>query len=220
MAGKPVALLGVAAGSIGAIKSLESLRGVVSHIGGIALPLPVSVANVQQVFDANGRCLDPTIEKLIRSAGTNLLNYIKQSICPRYTLERLLREGVPVAVAQGDQGTPRFSETPHNRASLLRRKKVSRNFAERVRADWRSVRRENHFARSQVHQYEVFPANWDAPPTRGTVPPAAGPPSERLVPAGIHGDASIPIARGANRPMLGDLVFHLNDLVLRGGDIR
>ena len=40
LAGKPVALLGVAAGSIGAIKSLEHLRGVVSHIGGIALPLP------------------------------------------------------------------------------------------------------------------------------------------------------------------------------------
>ncbi len=37
MSGKPVALLGVAAGSIGAIKSLEHLRGVVSHIGGLAL---------------------------------------------------------------------------------------------------------------------------------------------------------------------------------------
>src|SRR5712691_7940355 len=40
LAGKPVALLGVAAGSVGAIKSLEHLRGVASHIGGIALPMP------------------------------------------------------------------------------------------------------------------------------------------------------------------------------------
>ena len=38
--GKPVALLGVAAGSIGAIKSLEQLRGVCAHVGAIALPLP------------------------------------------------------------------------------------------------------------------------------------------------------------------------------------
>ena len=38
LAGKPVSLLGVAAGRIGAIKSLESLRGVCSHIGAIVLP--------------------------------------------------------------------------------------------------------------------------------------------------------------------------------------
>ena len=99
LAGKPVALLGVAAGAIGPIKSRESLRGVVSHIGGITLPLPVSVANVQRVFDANGRCLDPAIEKLLRNVGINLLEYIKQSICPRFTLERLLREGVPASAA-------------------------------------------------------------------------------------------------------------------------
>jgi len=97
LAGKPVALMGVAAGSIGAVKSLEHLRGVVSHIGGIALPLPISVANVQKVFDADGRCLDPAIERMIRSVGINLLNYIKQNVCPRYALERLLREG-PQAV--------------------------------------------------------------------------------------------------------------------------
>lgn len=99
LAGKPVALVGVAAGSIGAIKSLEHLRGVVSHIGGIALPLPVSVANVQNVFDASGRCLDPAIEKLIRGAGRTLLDYLKQSVCPRITLERLLREGAPATLA-------------------------------------------------------------------------------------------------------------------------
>ncbi len=101
LAGKPVALLGVAAGSIGAIKSLEHLRGVVSHIGAIALPLPVSVANIHRVFDADGRCLDPAIEKLIRGVGTSLLNYVRESICPRFTLERLLREGVSVAVLPG-----------------------------------------------------------------------------------------------------------------------
>jgi hypothetical protein len=37
-------------GSIGAIKSLEQLRSVCAHVGALALPLPVSVANVQQVF--------------------------------------------------------------------------------------------------------------------------------------------------------------------------
>jgi chromate reductase, NAD(P)H dehydrogenase (quinone) len=100
LAGKPVALLGVAAGSIGAIKSLEHLRGVVSHIGAIAMPLPASVANVRSVFDANGRILDPAVEKLIRGVGSNLLNYIRQNLCPRVTLERLVRDGVTLPVLE------------------------------------------------------------------------------------------------------------------------
>jgi chromate reductase, NAD(P)H dehydrogenase (quinone) len=94
LAGKPVALLGVAAGSIGAIKSLEQLRSVCSHVGAIALPLPVSVANVQKVFDADGRCLDAGIEKLVRGVATNLMNYLRNAVCPAIQLERILREGV------------------------------------------------------------------------------------------------------------------------------
>lgn len=93
LAGKPVSLLGVAAGAIGAIKSLEHLRGVCAHVGAIALPLPVSVANVQKVFDREGRCVDPAIESLIRRAGSNLTNYIHRHICPAMQLEQLLRQG-------------------------------------------------------------------------------------------------------------------------------
>lgn len=95
LAGKPVALLGVAAGAIGAIKSLEHLRGVCSHIGSIVLPLPVSVANVQKVFDSEGHPLDAAVEKYVRSVATNLINYLNQHVCPSVTLERILREGVP-----------------------------------------------------------------------------------------------------------------------------
>lgn len=36
--GKAVGLIGVAAGRIGAIKSLEALKGCVSHVGGILVP--------------------------------------------------------------------------------------------------------------------------------------------------------------------------------------
>ena len=93
LAGKPVALLGVAAGVIGAIKALEHLRSVCSHIGAIVLPGPVSVARVNKVFDASGRCLDERTEKRIRGIPTALLDYIHQSVCPRITLERMVREG-------------------------------------------------------------------------------------------------------------------------------
>jgi chromate reductase len=94
LAGKPVALLGVAAGSIGAIKSLEHLRGVVSHIGGVVLPLPVSIPNVQQAFGRDGHVLDPAVEKLIRRAATSLMDYLEKHVCPAVTLERLLRGGI------------------------------------------------------------------------------------------------------------------------------
>ena len=97
LAGKPVGLLGVAAGSIGAIKSLEQLRSVCSHIGAIVLPSPVSVPNVRKVFDSSGRPLDPLVDKLIRALATNVMNYIHQNICPCATLERLLRNGAAAA---------------------------------------------------------------------------------------------------------------------------
>ncbi len=91
LSGKPIALLGVAAGAIGAIKSLESLRGVCSHVGAIVLPGPVSVAGVQKVFDQEGNCLDAGTEKKIRSVSTNLVHYIQNNICPRVALESMVR---------------------------------------------------------------------------------------------------------------------------------
>ena len=63
--GKPVALLGVAAGRIGAIKSLEQLRGVCSHTGAIVLPISVSIAGVQGAFDEQGNCTDPSVPRSV-----------------------------------------------------------------------------------------------------------------------------------------------------------
>ena len=91
LAGKPVALLGVAAGAIGAIKSLEQLRGVCSHVGAIVLPAPVSVAGVQRVFDEEGNCIDEMIDKRIRHVATNLIDYINDHICPGIGLEEIVR---------------------------------------------------------------------------------------------------------------------------------
>ena len=93
LAGKPVALLGVAAGQIGAIKAIEGLASVCSHVGAIVLPGPVSVANVQRVFDAEGHCLDPGVEKRVRSVALNLIDYIHGAICPRVAMEAMARGG-------------------------------------------------------------------------------------------------------------------------------
>ena len=92
LSGKPIALLGVAAGTIGAIKSLEHLRSVCSHVGGIVLPGPVSIAGVHKIFNEEGKCLDPSVEKRLRGLGRNLTDYIRQNICPRIALEQMVRE--------------------------------------------------------------------------------------------------------------------------------
>ncbi|MFQ5962110.1 MAG: NADPH-dependent oxidoreductase, partial [Candidatus Methylomirabilales bacterium] len=57
----------------------------------IVLPGPVSVAGVNKVFDAEGRCLDPTIERRIRGVATSLIDYIHNNICPRVALEAMVR---------------------------------------------------------------------------------------------------------------------------------
>ncbi len=93
LSGKPVVLLGVAAGVIGAIKATEHLRSVCSHVGAIVLPGSVSVAQVHKVFDQEGNCLDPGIEKRIRRLGTGLIDYIDNHLCPRVALEQMVREG-------------------------------------------------------------------------------------------------------------------------------
>jgi FMN reductase len=93
LAGKPVALLGVAAGQIGAIKALEHLRSVLSHVGAIVLPGPVSVAGVQAVFDEAGNCRDAAVEKRLRGVATSLVDYVQGHVCPRIALEEMLRRG-------------------------------------------------------------------------------------------------------------------------------
>ncbi len=95
LAGKPVALLGVAAGRIGAVKSLEHLRSVCSHVGAMVLPGPISIAQVQNVFNDDGSCKDAQAEKQIRSVATSLVDFIRGHICPRLALEDMVRRTDP-----------------------------------------------------------------------------------------------------------------------------
>jgi chromate reductase, NAD(P)H dehydrogenase (quinone) len=92
LSGKPIGLLGVATGEIGAVKSLESLRSVCSHVGGIVLPGPVSIAHVNEKFDESGRCVDPKTENLIRKMVHSMDAYFNDAICPKFYLEEMVRD--------------------------------------------------------------------------------------------------------------------------------
>lgn len=92
LAGKPVALAGVAAGRIGAIKSLEQLRAICAHVGAYALPRSVSVAGVHGVFDDQGKCLDEGVESALRGLAQSLRAFLEDFVCPRFALEEAVRE--------------------------------------------------------------------------------------------------------------------------------
>ena len=91
--GKPIGLLGVAGGSIGAVKSLEHLRSVCAHVGGLVLPGAVSIPNIRDVFDEAGKCLDAEAEKSIRVVATRIVKYIVDTSCPDRSFEEMIRNG-------------------------------------------------------------------------------------------------------------------------------
>ena len=89
---KPVCLLGVASGAIGAIKALEHLRSVASHVGALVLPGPVSVANVKNVFDEDDTMVDLRLKAKIEQGVDDLIDYAKMCLCPEHTLEGIARD--------------------------------------------------------------------------------------------------------------------------------
>lgn len=91
LAGKPVALVGVAAGRIGAIKSLEQLRSTCAHVGALVLPGSISIAGVRTAFDDQGRPIDEKAAQALRGVAGSLLSFIENYVCPRYALEELVR---------------------------------------------------------------------------------------------------------------------------------
>jgi FMN reductase len=94
LSGKPVSLLGVAGGSIGAIKSLEQIRSICSHVGSIVLPGPVSIPKVHSVFDKEGNCLDVKVEKRLRTFANEMVKYAEKHICPAHALEEQVRRNL------------------------------------------------------------------------------------------------------------------------------
>ena len=88
---KPVALLGVAAGRIGAIKALEHVRSLASHVGAIVLPGPVSIASVHKAFDDQGDLIDAGTAALIKQLVEGLVEYTRTHQCSLRPLENIAR---------------------------------------------------------------------------------------------------------------------------------
>lgn len=77
MKGKPIGLIGLASGVLGATKSLEQLRTVFSHIGSIVLPRVASIAKIEDKFDDEGLCIHTETESEIRQAASRMNDFLK-----------------------------------------------------------------------------------------------------------------------------------------------
>lgn len=89
---KPMALLGIAQGRIGAIKSLEHLRSACAHMGAIVVPATVSVAGIQNAFAKDGTLSDAGVRTSLEGAATSLLQFLRNYVCPKYVLEAMVRD--------------------------------------------------------------------------------------------------------------------------------
>lgn len=89
---KPIALLGVASGKIGAVKSIEQLRGVCAHVGGIVIPGAISISGIHQVFDPAGNCINEGAAGSLQNIAHSMIKFVKDYVCPKYMLEEMVRE--------------------------------------------------------------------------------------------------------------------------------
>lgn len=94
--GKPVAMLGVAGGRLGATKSLEQLRNTCAHTGALVLPGAVSVAHAQSAFSLDGKCVDRDVEASLEGLAETVLDFLHTFVQPRHVLENMIAAGMEV----------------------------------------------------------------------------------------------------------------------------
>ncbi len=75
--GKMVALLGVAAGQIGAINALSHLRTVARQLHCWVLPAQLSIARAYNAFEENGRLSDPKLAASMEELGAEMVKWAR-----------------------------------------------------------------------------------------------------------------------------------------------
>ena len=73
--GKVVALMGVAAGQIGATQSLSHLRGIARQLHLWAIPSQLSISQSYGAFDENGQLKDPKLAQSLEKMSAELVKW-------------------------------------------------------------------------------------------------------------------------------------------------
>jgi|JI102314DRNA_FD_contig_31_6532991_length_2201_multi_3_in_0_out_0_3 FMN reductase len=89
--GRAVACLATGSGWQGANTTLAALRQVVHALRGWPTPLGVALNTREPVFDADGNCLHPEVERQLALLGQQVVQFARQA--KRMTLEHTSKEG-------------------------------------------------------------------------------------------------------------------------------
>jgi hypothetical protein len=58
----------------------------------MVLPAPISIAGINRLVGAQGEISDAATNKALQSVATSLLDYLRSHVCPRFTLEAMMRQ--------------------------------------------------------------------------------------------------------------------------------
>jgi chromate reductase len=76
--GKPVAIMGASKGNFGTLRAQLHLRQILTHVGALPLGKPeVLVARAKQVFNAEGKLVDPATAGYLQDLLTALASWIQ-----------------------------------------------------------------------------------------------------------------------------------------------
>ena len=76
--GKPVAIMGASKGNFGTLRAQLHLRQILTHVGALPLGKPeVLVARAEQVFNAEGKLVDPATGGYLQDLLTALASWIQ-----------------------------------------------------------------------------------------------------------------------------------------------
>ena len=78
LGGKAIGLVGVAASPFGALKALEHLNSITTHLGCHTLPKMVNVASCYKVFDKEGNLIDENLRERLEALAVDLTDYSKK----------------------------------------------------------------------------------------------------------------------------------------------
>jgi chromate reductase len=76
-AGKVTMIIGTSPGHWGATKSLLHLRQILTHIQAIVIPTQLALPYAEKSIDSSGALTDPTQQKILNTACSELLHFAK-----------------------------------------------------------------------------------------------------------------------------------------------
>jgi chromate reductase, NAD(P)H dehydrogenase (quinone) len=76
--GKVGGIMSVSPGNFGGVRSLAMLRGILSYLGVIVVPVQLAIPRANEAFDAEGNLRDDRQRETVRSIGAEVVQFVRR----------------------------------------------------------------------------------------------------------------------------------------------